>query len=474
MASESKLSELDLLAVAAARNARIPRRHFWLPLLRLILQHAFTTPVVLTTAPFIILKNIFPFLRRHPLWSFKVGVFTELVRIAIICMGLIRFSPIPNKENGWRETSRLAPLLQAISFSSAGVSIMADNKTQQRLKIKAKRLDRVWFNPPPPEMLRGILSVNVPNKVDQVVSSPRYVGRPLIQPYWAKARCRAFWYMRSPGIMPPNPGDNEKRKRPVLLYIHGGAGVSFAAGDMFMGDTLAKNLARTANVDILSVDYDLAPYARYPTTVLQTLGAWLYLTRDLGYDSSQVYVGGDSYGGFTTVLFNRWMRDVWSHLPAELTKGQSGKQPGLLLLSPWVTIENEDFASRAVNLKYDIITAAYSNWGTDCLGIGPQYIKSLPISTKDAWLSPVHMEPDEFAELPPLFVHAGGAETLLDEGRMFLDKARQAGVDAEWLVSPGMHHDMGTNPALIPESKVVWRRVKLWLADLEDKKSAKA
>jgi hypothetical protein len=220
MAVQSKqLSPQDPEAVAAVRRAKTPRRPFLVPLIRLLLHHLFTVPVISIAAPFVILKNLFPFLRKHPLWSFKTGVFTELVRLCIICMGIIRFAPIPNKENGWRETSLLAPLLNVISFSSAGGTIMADKKTLTKLKVKSKRLDRVWFDPPPVEMLRGILSVQVPGKEHRLVSSPRYNGRALIKPEWAKARCRGYWYMRSPGVVPPLPQDTEPRKRPVMLYV---------------------------------------------------------------------------------------------------------------------------------------------------------------------------------------------------------------------------------------------------------------
>ena len=473
MATQSKLSPIDPDAIKAVRNAKLPRRPFWTAMFRLILQHTFTSGVAVALAPFVIIKNIFPFLRAHPLWSFKTGTMVELTRIFIYCMGVIRFCPVPNKENGWRETSIFAPILQLLTFSSAGGAIIADKKTQQRLKIKAKRLDRVWFNPPPVDMLRGIISVRVPNKEDQVVRSPRYHGRPLIAPEWAKSRCKAYWYMRSAGVIPPQPSDTEARRRPVLLYIHGGAGVSFQAGDMFMGDCLAKNLARTAGIDVFTVDYDLAPYARYPTTCLQALGAWLYLVRDLRYDPSQVYIGGDSYGAFSTLTLNRWMRDVLPLLDQTEFGGKPVATPGLILLSPWLHNDDEGqlFPSRKNNTKYDIINLNYGKWGTDGLGTGPKYIKTLPLPTSDPWLSLINMDQVEIAELPPLFVGNGGAETLLDEGKTLVEKARKAGVHAEHVVAPGQAHDFYTAPSEVPVAKGHYRRMKLWIAEVEAKKA---
>ncbi len=491
MAVQSKqLSPQDPDAIAAVRRARPPRRPFWIPFIRLLLQHAVTTPIILAAAPLIILKNIFPFLRKHPLWSFKSAVFNELIRLCIICMGLIRFAPIPNKENGWRETSILAPLLQVLSYSSAGSTVMADSKTLTKLKVKAKRLDRVWFDPPPVEYLQGILSVRVPGKEHRLVSSPLYKGRAILPPHWAKARCRAFWYMRKAGLMPPLPSDPQPRTRPVMLYIHGGAGVSFAAGDIFMGETLVKNMARTAEIDILSLDYDLAPHGAYPTTTLQALGAWLYLTKELHYDPSQIYIGGDSYGAFATLAFNRYMRDVYPLVDPEATGGKPPATPGLALYSPWLTQDNDAFPSRQANVKYDIITMAYANWGLDGLGIGP-WCKSNTFKSNDVWISPVDMSLEEMKELPALFVTNGGIETLLDEGKLFVQKARKAGLTVEHVIEvgidltsssprepadsvsslqPGQTHDFGTNPAEVAAAKKHYRRMKTWIANIEAKR----
>ena len=469
---QSKLSPIDPDAIKAVRDAKLPQRPFWTSMLRLLLQHTFTTGVTLAFAPLVIFKNLFPFLRTHPLWSFQSATMVELTRILIYCMTAIRFSPLASKENGWRETSLFAPGLQLLSFSSLGSSIFADKKIQQRLKIQAKRLDRVWFNPPPPDMLRGILSVRVPNKETQLVHSPLYHGLPLIAPEWAKARCKGYWYMRSTGLIPPLPSDTEPRTRPVLLYIHGGAGVSFHAGDIFMGDCLAKNLARTAGIDVFTVDYDLAPYARYPTVCLQTLGAWLYLVRTLHYDPSQIYIGGDSYGSLATLVLNRWMRDVLPLLEQTEFAGKPVATPGLILLSPWLHMDDEGqiYESRKFNRKYDVIGKHYTNWGTDCLGLGPKYIKTLPLPTSDPWLSVVNMDQTEMADLPSLFVANGGVETLLDEGKTFVENARKAGVFVEHAVAPGEVHDFYALHSQIPAARTHYKRIKQWIADVEAKK----
>jgi acetyl esterase/lipase len=270
--------------------------------------------------------------------------------------------------------------------------------------------------------------------------------------------------------------------------------VSFAAGDLFMGETLVKNMARTAGIDIFSVDYDLAPYARYPTTPLQMLGAWIYLTKELRYDPSQIYIGGDSYGAFATMVFNRYMRDVYPLLDVEKSGGKAPPTPGLVLISPWLHNTGENFASREANVKYDIITMAYANWGIDGLGVGPKYAKQVPIPPNNPWISPVEMSVEEMAELPPLFVTNGGIETLLDEGKLLVEKARKAGVSVEHLIEvslhccrfgssimltnpsrslqPGQTHDYGTSPAEVAVAKKAYRRMKTWFNNIEAKRTA--
>lgn len=507
LAEHTALSPVDPAVYAAIRHAHRPPRRLWLYLIRLLLQYAITVPVVLAATPLVILRNLFPFLRRHPAWTFKTGVSTTLTRITIMCMGLIRFAPAPHSESGWLQGDSavggfLAFLFQILAWRSTGKRIWADTKTVPHLShLHGRRLDEVWVSPPPADWLRGLLAVRDTARPldEQLVSSPLYRGRPLIDPGFAKRHVKCYWYLSRGRTLPPLPnedGGTRPRLNPVLLYCHGGAGVSFSAGDNFMGASLAANLARTADIDVFTVDYDLAPYAKYPTTIVQLFGAWLYLVVDLGYHPAQIFFGGDSYGGQATLLLNRYLRDVWPLLTppsaeslacadasrspewikarvakySALLGGQPVRPPpatpGLVLFSPWLHTEDEGeiFVSRATAAKHDIVTMAYMHWGTDCLEMTHhKNFKAHALPVSSPWISPVFIPSQEIATMPPMWVGNGGAEALLSEGTDFVRRARAAGADIEHHVERGMPHDFYSIPFEINNAKKHYALLDPWL-----------
>jgi acetyl esterase len=84
---------------------------------------------------------------------------------------------------------------------------------------------------------------------------------------------------------------------PLLVYFHGGGGVS---GDLDTHDAPCRTLCSHAGVHVLAVDYRLAPEAPFPGGVDDGLAAWASAVENaagLGADPERVAVGGDSAGG---------------------------------------------------------------------------------------------------------------------------------------------------------------------------------
>lgn len=211
-----------------------------------------------------------------------------------------------------------------------------------------------------------------------------------------------------------------------------------------MGQTLASNLAKTSNMAVFSVDYNLSPYAPFPVPLLQALGGWLYLTNELGYRPDQIFIGGDSFGSHLTLQLERFLRlevsQVRGGAPGlDLEKQQGVKgQPvcaGLLLLSPWLSMKEESFHTRTNFVKYDIISLKFGDWGVDAMRVGPKHKEYCSLDMLDPWLSPVFRSQEEYAAMPPMFVANGGLEVLLDEGKEFVRRARQAKAEVSFVIS---------------------------------------
>jgi len=350
--------------------------------------------------------------------------------------------PIQPREGGLRERpGAIGTILAILNNTGPGgrvahplMAAQAAKKIGHKQDAKHLRNDRIWFDAPPLEYYRGILSLKTSEVAQPVQDCETYNGPAMVDVSWAKSRTRAFWFMPHGEKQHPPAAVKGGQKEPVILYFHGGAAVTFSAGDMFMGITLASNLAKTTGIPVFSVDYNLAPFAPYPIPIVQALGGYLYLTEKLGYRPEQIIVGGDSFGAHLTLSLERFLR-----LEGPKIRGDSENQglhmAGLLLLSPWLSAVNGTFLSRPNNLKYDIITMDYGDWGVKEMKIGPDHEKRCNLSLIDPWLSPVHKSLDEIKELPPMFIANGELECLVDEGREFVQKAKKVKADVTYIVA---------------------------------------
>jgi acetyl esterase len=84
---------------------------------------------------------------------------------------------------------------------------------------------------------------------------------------------------------------------PLLVFFHGGG---FVVGDLETHDEACRLLCHHAGVQVLSVDYRLAPEHPFPAAIEDGEAAFRWAVENaasLGADSTRVGVGGDSAGG---------------------------------------------------------------------------------------------------------------------------------------------------------------------------------
>lgn len=105
---------------------------------------------------------------------------------------------------------------------------------------------------------------------------------------------------------------------PVLLYLHGGG---FTIGSVATHEPLCRALAHLAHCAVVSVDYRLAPEARFPVAVDDTWDSLLWLHRQavgLGLDPARLAIGGDSAGGTLAAVSAIAARDAGLPLALQL------------------------------------------------------------------------------------------------------------------------------------------------------------
>ena len=105
---------------------------------------------------------------------------------------------------------------------------------------------------------------------------------------------------------------------PVLLYFHGGG---FTVGSIATHEPLCRHLAHLAQCAMVSVDYRLAPDWKFPTAVFDawdSLGGLREHAAAWGLDPQRIAVGGDSAGGTLAAVTAIAARDAGWPLSLQL------------------------------------------------------------------------------------------------------------------------------------------------------------
>ena len=200
----------------------------------------------------------------------------------------------------------------------------------------------------------------------------------------------------------------------VVLYLHGGG---YVIGSPRSHRHLAAAIARSAGTRALLLDYRLAPEHPFPAALEDSVAAYQWLLGQ-GIAPERVVVAGDSAGGGLTVATLLALRDRGLPRPA-----------GGVCISPWVDLTNSA-ASYVTRAAADPIVTRDAIEGLTQAYIGAG-------DRKAPLVSPLYAD---LAGLPPLLVHVGSDEVLLDDALGLAERARKAGVDVtveEW---PAMIH----------------------------------
>lgn len=212
----------------------------------------------------------------------------------------------------------------------------------------------------------------------------------------------------------------------VLLYLHGGGYVVGSAQD-YRG--LAGEIAASAGTSLFSVDYRLAPENPFPAALDDALAAYRGLLQ-IGVKASNIAIAGDSAGaGLATALLVS-LRDAGEDLPV-----------AALLLSPWadLTLSGDSVRSQAAidpSLTGDSLASCALRYAGEDRGT--------PLA------SPLYAD---LTGLPPLIIHVGEAEILLDDAVRLARTAGVHGVEVTLRIWPGMVHDWALFASMLTEGR---------------------
>jgi monoterpene epsilon-lactone hydrolase len=217
----------------------------------------------------------------------------------------------------------------------------------------------------------------------------------------------------------PSGGDPTR----TVLYLHGGG---FTTGSPATHRALATHLAAASGATVHVLDYRLAPEHPFPAALDDVLAAYRELL-DRGAAPARTALAGDSAGG-------------WLALSAALRLRDAGDpRPGALgLISPWLDLRGTawpDDRSDAMLRPAWLRRCARDFAGGSDPGV--------------AELAPLEAD---LAGLPPITMHVGSEEILLEDAVRLAHRARSAGVPVDLRRLDGLWHVAHASAGMVTAS----------------------
>jgi acetyl esterase/lipase len=217
---------------------------------------------------------------------------------------------------------------------------------------------------------------------------------------------------------------------PAVAFFHGGGWVQ---GDLESHHGLCARLALHSGALVVAVDYRLAPEHKFPAAVEDCLAAYRFLRssgREIGADPRRVGVSGDSAGGNLAA--------VVSQLAARADMPVPTCQ---VLIYPAVDFVFETASHRELEDAH-VIPRDRVVWYAE------QYLRGERDRT-DPRAAPARSA--DLTGQPPALVITAGFDPLRDEGRVYADRLREAGVDVVYHEYPGQIHAFVSLTKAIPQ-----------------------
>jgi acetyl esterase len=205
---------------------------------------------------------------------------------------------------------------------------------------------------------------------------------------------------------------------PILVYYHGGGWVT---GSIETHENTCRALANLTPCVVVSVEYRLAPEARFPDGLEDCYAATQWVSEhaaELGGDASRLAVGGDSAGGNLAAAVCLLARE----------RGDPSIAYQLLIYPVTdASVETGSYVEMAE--------------GYGLTRDGMQYFLELYLRDESDAANPLlSVLQADLTGLPPALVITAEYDPLRDEGDAYAKKLKAAGVPVEHVSYPGQIH----------------------------------
>jgi len=205
---------------------------------------------------------------------------------------------------------------------------------------------------------------------------------------------------------------------PITLYFFGGG---FTIGKPEQSDVICCGIAKHANSLVVSVDYRLAPEAKFPAATEDAKAALLWIrdyAEKLGGDCARIAVAGDSSGGNLAAMLAQYARSQKINLAHQL------------LLYPALDASGSSCSYQDMATEYGF-TADWMRW------YWRQYLPNLE-ARSDVRASP--MVETNLAGLASATIFTAEFDILRDEAELYAGRLKAANIPVELKRWPGQIH----------------------------------
>jgi acetyl esterase len=238
-----------------------------------------------------------------------------------------------------------------------------------------------------------------------------------------------------PPVSPPTGG------APCIVYLHGGGWV---VGDLDSHDFICAELASTLGVLVIAVDYRLAPEHPFPAAFDDCLRVWRALrTGPFQLDPKRTLVAGDSAGGNLAAALCLALRDAGEPLPA-----------AQVLIYPGLGGDNQ-LPSRSECIDAPLLASS----DVDCYHA--LYLRG----TRQPGAYAMPLLAEDFGGLPPALIAVAQFDPLRDDGVLYAEQLRAAGVPTALYYGEGLVHGCLRARGQVAEVDLLYETLLGFLAD---------
>lgn len=288
------------------------------------------------------------------------------------------------------------------------------------------------------EQLKKVLEIvtSQPQNPDAPVERRRAFMEKISERVASDVKCEPVSAAGVPAEWIAAPGAADDR---VILYLHGGG---YVVGSINTHRAMVARISRASRARVLAIDYRLAPEHPFPAAVEDATAAYRWLLAQ-GFKPKKIVISGDSAGGGLVLSALVALRDAGVAMPAAAVP-----------ISPWADLEGtgESVKSKAsrdpmVNLE-------------GLSSMAKMYIGNQ--NPKNPLASPIYAD---YRGLPPMLIHVGEAEILLDDATRVTERAKAAGVEVDLEVWDDMIHVWHVFAKILPEAQQAIDRIGAYVLE---------